>query len=415
MSLLLQRGEAAPGAATGARLGGGSVGALVKLVGAFLGAVATVIVARTLGPHQFGVFAFATTLVGLLGVLADFGVSIVSVRRMAAEPASLQEHQRTLVAFRAAATVPLALVGWVIVMCTFTGADRHLALAVLASLLCCPLLGYVATPLARVQVVRAQLPVLVQSVAWTGAVLVLVVLGVGGLDYAVAFTAAAALQAVATLLVARARPTLTAPRTAVADLLRRSAWIGTATLLYVAYLRGGALILQWSGGPTEVARFAVAGRISDTMIMMITAVFIGLLPALSKLRAGGDDSGFGRELRHAVRSVVLLVVPAAVLVAVSAPLTVPLLFGSSYDSAIPVLAACMLSVVGFAFELVWNSAALARGIERPQVIASLVTLALLASLGPMVASAHGAVGTALLLGVLQLLRAVFFGLLVRER
>jgi O-antigen/teichoic acid export membrane protein len=414
MTVLDVRAQRLP-APLGARLGGGTLGALVKLAGAVLGAVAMVVVARTLGPHQFGVFAFATTLVGLLGVLADFGGSVVSVRRMAAEPESLARHQRTLVAFRAVTTVPLAVLGWLVVTLSFHGTDRRLALAVLCSFLLCPLLGFVATPLARVQVVRAQLPVLVQSLAWTGAALVLALLGAGGATYALAFTAAAALQVVATVVVAgaRVRPsTVTAPLAAITDLARRSAWIGTATLLFVAYQRGGALILQWSGGSNQVARFAVAARASDTLVMMITAVFVGLLPTLSAARYRGDRAGFADQLHAAVRSVLLVVLPVALLVALTARWTVPVLLGSRYAGTAPVVAAAMLGVVGFALELVWNSAALARGVERPQVLASLVTVLLLCAAGPAVAASHGATGVALLLGLLQAARAAFFGTLV---
>jgi O-antigen/teichoic acid export membrane protein len=370
-----------------------------------LGFVASVLIARALGPATFGIFATLGALASVLGAVADLGLNDAAVRRIAlawpSAPAVAQERARASFWLRLAATgVVVVPAGLLLVP---LGA-RLLHLPTGGLLLA--LLGVVATALSGA--VAALLQATghfgrLAAVSLTNAALTAILALVLALTGHLTLTTTLAVLGIATSLVAfavgdrllprgwsLALPARDLLRTEGRELLRfgRWLWIANGCALLAAQL-DLLLVSGWRGAATA-GTYALALNLAAKADIVNSSLFTVLLPAASSLHGAGAVRRYLRQgfLRSAAIGLALLV---------AVPLAGPFIitfYGADYAPAIGLCRLLLLVVIFDVFATPLTL--LAYHFERPRLIAGADALRVgtLALVGTLLIPRDGAVGGA---------------------
>lgn len=413
------------GEGLGAQLARGGLGSVVlKLLSAGIALSITVLLARSLGPAGYGVYAYVLALVTLMAIPAEFGLPSLVVR----ETARAQVGRRwDLIrgmwrwAILAAATLSLGVavvaggLAWVLSerftglqLTTFAWGLLLLPLVALGNLVGAALRG-----LRRV--LQGQLPELVLRPAGFLLLIAGVLIFGGprlGADTAMALHAGAAAGAFAigAWLLARGRPRPVAQATPAYETRR---WAGSAVPLalvagmHLIHQQTDIVILGLFAASGEVGVYRVAAQAAAFVGFGLNAINMVVAPQFARLHAQGDRAGLQWMARFSARIVLLLTLPVvAVLVALGGPI-LEWVFGPEYGAgylALAILAVGQLfnaafGSVGFLLNMTGHERDTARGMA----IAVTVNVGLNLLLIPPFGIAGAATATALTLGLWNLL------------
>lgn len=142
------------------------------------------------------------------------------------------------------------------------------------------------------------------------------------------------------------------------ELLRGAPVLGAIPIANGFYARADVFLLTWLGTWTEVGLYSAALRVVDMSRTLAPAYGRALYPLLSRLRTESMDQ-FAAMTRRAIRSILLLVVPLALLLSGMAQPIMVLLYGAPMAagadalrilawSLIPIVLAATLAQVLFA-------------------------------------------------------------------
>ncbi len=318
-----------------------------------LGFLAGVLIARALGPVQFGVFVVLGAATAIGSVLVDFGLSQAAVVRVAGVWVQDQAvgHRRgqaflwIRLATATAVTLPaVVFAGW---LAKAIGLPETVGGYSGSSLLVLALAGVVASALSGAISTLLQATgrfgsIAVLLVTNTGLTLVLaaILIVVGRLDLVTALLVLGILPSLITFVIGRkllgGRWKLVPPsreelKGEADGLFRIGGWLWVAGLLTALAVRLDLLLVNKMSGPEVVGAYGLAFSLAASVGAVGGSLYTVLLPAASALR---DSAEYGDYLRRGfVRSAVLslMLVP---LVALARPVIV-LVYGPEYASAAP--------------------------------------------------------------------------------
>ncbi len=345
-----------------------------------LGFVASVVVARALGPADFGVYAVLAATVGIVGAIAEGGLTEAAVQRMAGAapgPARAERGRAFFWVRLAAATVVIA------VGCAVAGplARTVLGLPDDGTLVRWALLGIVATALSgavsailqasghfgRMSTLTltnaAATSALALLLAWLHQLTLLsalIVLGIGTslLSFAVGWWM---LPRGSASLAPPARPTLSFEARA---LFRTGRWLWIASMCAVLTANLDVLLLNMWGTLATVGIYALALNLALKADVVNQSLYTVLLPTASTLR---EPSAIARYVKGGlVRSgvVVALLLPLFVL----AEPFILIVYGPAYAPAVGIFR-LLLGVVLFDV-LATPALLLPLSFNRPQLLAA---------------------------------------------
>jgi O-antigen/teichoic acid export membrane protein len=340
-----------------------------ELLGRVLALVTSLLIARGLGPADFGVFAFLSGVAVLLSEIGDAGLQGTAQRALVAHTLSLRAMLRAkaallVIALAAAAALALgsqALLAPLVLYYLLAGWSEFLGVALRAR-------GWRGAEAATILCLRAVTLGLVVLVFVRG-------LGLAGLAWALAASPLLAI-AVGFALVRQSErePQPAAPEArGRLEVLRLALPLGLNGLLALLSLRVEILALPLFVDDHATGLFAAALKVVDSLILVPAAIAAGAMPALTREALRG--SGPVRE--RTATTVALLGVPAAVGLFALAPGVIQLLYGSEYAPAAlalrllaPALLAIFLNNV-----LLHALLALGRAPLLPRLTAARVTVA----------------------------------------
>lgn len=399
------------GSSVGRRLAGKTAAlAASQLLSRVVGLAFTLTLARLLSVETFGLLNLALTAVVLTGIVQDFGISRTVVKEIARQPRDAAfwvgglAPLRLIVAAAAAAALPALLAGL-----GFRAPEiRTAALAalVLPSASLWLLIENAGQGIGAVRLIA------------TGTIMVGVFQAGFGLAAAVAFGQSltaillfmVCANGVATALMWRNLTALVGPIAWRVDtafwrrVLRDSVPYLGAAIGLAAIGRVEALVLGWSAGAAEVARFVVAFKVFETGLFVLYAAQIAMNPLVAKLIVT-SPSDLERWFSWATGLVACLIVPAVVGGTVCAAAVIGLLFPSSYAEAAAPLAV-LVATLPFAGLQVLSSGVLTLTDRRGGVLgynACVIVVQLAANL--LLDASHGAFGAALALAASQVFAA----------
>lgn len=157
--------------------------------------------------------------------------------------------------------------------------------------------------------------------------------------------------------------------------------------------RVDVLIVGWLTDPASVGFYRLARSVSDPLAALATPVSQVVFPEISKLATERDVDGIRRLTRRVRQLAVVLVVPACVLTTLLAGWAIPAVFGESFAPAVPLVRIMVWQLLWIPY--VWVSALLlslgrARTVAAMSALDAAIYVALLLVLVP----AFGVTGAA---------------------
>ena len=318
---------------------------LDRVVRIGLGLTVSVLVARYLGPHDFGLLSFAISFVSLWSVATTLGLDNILQRELSVRT-GIDDARRLIriaVAMRlCGASLVVAFLGAFLAASDWQ-AETHALILIVA----CATIPQAATSieayfLAQVQGFRVAMPRILAAVAGSGAKLALVWFGLP----VVWFAACAVLEsAVAALMLwrlyrvhlgreARAAPLDLAQG---AGLLKEGWPLMLSVLATSVYMRIGEVMLLQMAGPEAVGHYGVAVALSEGWYFVPVTLCATLFPALMRARSAGPGHYHDRLQRLYDLMVWIGLAVAVPLTFLSEPL-IRWLYGEAYAPAGEVLA-----------------------------------------------------------------------------
>jgi O-antigen/teichoic acid export membrane protein len=333
----------------------------LKAIGTVLVFVLSVVLARTLGPSQYGVYEYVIAWVMLLLVPAAFGLDKLAVRQLSAAAARGDwAAARGFLRWSVAVVLGFAILsGGVAAGVAWLGAGGVVSAPLLAFWL-----GCLVVPLSALtivwesslrglqRVIEGQLPIMIVR-PLVVITLVLVAFHAVGLPRTAvtalgAFLAGAVVAAVLAFVLLRRR--LPPELRRAAPVAHGAAWFGAAlpmmvmTALYTANSRIGTILVGSITGAEAAGVYALAARGADLVIFTLVAVNTALSPTFAGLWAAGDREQLQRVVTRSARLIFVLGFPlAAGLFAFGA--TFLLIFGESFVVGTDVLRVLLVGQV----------------------------------------------------------------------
>ncbi len=380
-----------------------------------LGLVASVVIARALGPADYGTYAVLAAMVGIVGVIAEGGLSEAAVLRLA----------RGLGSPRAFLWLRIGLAGVVIAALWLLGAP--LARTVLAlqddgTLTRLALLGIVATACS------GAVSVLLQAAGAFGRMSTLTLLNTGLTALLAILLALAGQLTIGSTLVVLGigtslatfavglsllRPNLRPPpmaqlRAEARELLRTGRWLWLAALLAMLALNIDVLIVNRFVPLELVGAYALAANLASKANVVNHSLYTVLLPGVARL---SDRHAVRQYLRQSLGRGAIVALGLAVCIPLAQPFVL-LVYGEQFAAAVPLLQ-LLLAVVIFdvlatpvlLLPLAYGRARLMAGGDGARALTLLVVgTALVPTLGPLGAIAarfaSRVAGAVLVLGML---------------
>lgn len=380
--------------------------------------IVSIVLARTLGPDRFGLYALVTTVVTFTFLFARLGVGD-TVRRYMAELDG--RDQRLLGAVLAGwglrIAISAALVAAVALMLAAGPLSGFFRRSELGGYLLIGAAGLLPTAAASVlrnlqrglQHWRALLWLnLATSPLWVGACALALWRGAGIAGVLVAGIAIEIINLGVLAIWARRDTGWPRLRTPLPAELRSRVLrynFGLAVLVVmnvIVWQRSELVFLGRFSGPEQVAYYAVPFSLTQRITELLPGAVLGvLLPSLSFAYGAADPARFGEILSSAARYLAMLALPTCAFGIPLAAAGIGLLYGPAYLPAVPVLqillAASIFGVVGQA-----ASAALL-GMEQQSWLlkTGLAAVALSLALDFLLIPRWGAIGAAIANGVTQ--------------
>lgn len=364
----LQAAEIHQRAAAGAILIG-SKGVVIQV----LALAGNIVLARLLVPNDFGVFAFASTIVLVLANLAGPGMGSALVRAASApDPEDLQ----TLLAIQLGVTLAVAPAGAAIAW-----QFGELGQVTSVMLLTLPVLALRGAGVVMLErelrwglLVTAEVA---ESVVFYVVSVGAVALGAGVWGLAIgavarAVTGTGVLLAIAPVGILRPRFSRDRAR----SLLSLGTRVQAVDLVGLLRDHGLNIGIAAISGVSTLGLYALAQRLLQAPILLMTALWRVSFPAMSRLAAAGEDPRpvVERSVRVVAAGLGLALVPLAA----SAPALIPSVFGASWAEAADVVPlACLGFMISVPISIGMTGYLWAAGDARtPLRIAALHTVAL---------------------------------------
>ena len=387
--------------------------------------VIAVLLARTLGPQGYGVYAIATTWAMFLTVAALLGLPPLVTRKISEYRLAdswglvrglIRSANRAVLAASVATGTIAVLIGWF-----RYGSNRELQHAYFLALVLVPLTAIqsirqaILTGFGRTVVSR--IPATLVSTAGFAVVLgiaALLQIHLSPLRAVGLNTATTALAFILSgILLLRLVPR--AARTASHAYETRS-WRRSAVPLLLASgiqavnAQAGLLLLGLFEPAAEVGKYGVSLRAATTISFLLLAVSYPIEPTIARLYAQRDLDRLQRLVSQTARGVVLLTLPLAIAMVVFAGPLLHAFFGEGFNGAgilLRILAAgeavnVLTGVCGVVLLMTGREAKVARGIAAgaaATVVLSLSLIPVWGALGAAIATAAGAVTSNLLLTI----------------
>jgi len=299
--------------------------------------IVSIVLARLLTPADFGAVAISTFFATFVMAAVQQSLSVAIIQRHGAADDEVSSIFWWNLIISALLALLLAAIG--------PSIATYFNIPVLGPLLVAAAVQIVLTGFGAVHVALLNRDLRFADIAKAGipATIVsgvlgiaLALLGAGVWAIAIQLVSAAGLTSAAMWIVSKWRPRAILRTDGLAEALRFARWVGFSACLEVLYSQGFALVLGKLYGPGSLGLYGRAASTQQVPANVISGVISRVaLPLLAARR--DDPESLARGLLAANRMAMVITLPALVGLALTADVTVRVLFGQQWDQAAPVL------------------------------------------------------------------------------
>lgn len=354
---------------------------IIQVLGKFgstaLGVVITYLLTHYLSHADYGVYLFALVFVTLFGTLADWGLTLITVREASKRPAEASAIIGNVLVIRLVLAVVAALVAVGII--NFSGYDHLTKLVTTIASVYLLALSLKSSFQIIFQTKLSMGSWAISEVAANSLTIVLLLflmaIGAGLPLIMVAFLAGDFFAAgMAVYLGYRLLPLrLSLVRPGTKYLLWEALPMGAILVVFTIYNRIDTVILSYFKGADAVADYGLAYRIFEVVVLGAAFFANAILPLISNF-AQNDREKLKVFFRKAYVVLLFLGLGAAMTTYVFAPLGVGILGGASYGGAVTALRILSLSLVVSYFNHLNGYTLIALGKQWYSLIIALVAL-----------------------------------------
>lgn len=314
-----------------------------RLLNIGVGFAVAILLARYLGPEQFGILSYAISVTAIFASAGHMGLAGLVVREVVREPHEVPKILGTtfMLKLTGMAIGFVLVLGYALLFEEIGGMTFWMLLIVASAIF---FQTFDVVEYWFQSQVQAKYPAIAKSSAVVLAAALkvgLILSGAGLLAFAFAHTTQ---FVIAALILAYLYKSTT--RTSVIDwqanlakakqLLSQGWIIYLSSIFAVIYMKIDQIMLKWMVGAQEVGVYAVAAQLSEAWYFLPIAVVASFFPKLIKLR-DSDSELFNRRLQQLFDFLFLVAVAVAIVVTLIAGPLIGLLFGSEYQGAASVL------------------------------------------------------------------------------
>ena len=388
------------------RIGGYIVGMLLTLASAPL-------LTRHLGVEDFGHWVTVLSLVTIVALVADAGMTIVGVREYAIRDA---EGRRVLMANLLALRMLVAGAGMLLAVAfaAVAGYGSELvlgtALAGFGMLLGILQVTYTVPLISELKLgVVTAVDLLRQALVVAG-IIALVVVGGTLTAFFSLFIPACLVALIVTVLVVRRvspiRPAL--DRAEARHLLTETLPAAASTLLTSLFYRVAVIVMSLVATPKQTGYFGASFRIVEVLIAVPSLIAGAAFPIMARA-AETNRARLAYAMQRLFEASVILGCWTAITVVLGAQVGIDILGGEEYQPAVPVLRIQGIALAVSYLVAVWAAALWVTGARRALLLANTVGVAAAIVLTAVLASLHGAIGAAIAMTIAEVVLVVALG------
>jgi O-antigen/teichoic acid export membrane protein len=335
-------------------------------------ALSAAVVARLLGPAEYGPFVSALTLFTFALAFVDFGFGLYLAREMARQP---DERRRLLSAALQVQLLWSTIAALAIVLVALTvGGRRGTVLLVLSPAVLVSGFGayrqiyYVTYRIG--ELTRIDVPI---NLAQAAAMVAAAALGSSVALVAATFTAGTVINTLWVAIRGRRliRP-VRADRPMRRELIRSSTGMGISSLMATVYFGLDLVLLGWLVSGDQLGQYGVGVKILSLLVALPGLVMSAVLPGLSV--EADDARAFGALAARVWHWLLVAGLPAVVGVALFAKPLVAIAFGSSYDGAVAPLRVLSLAAALALASNLTGILMMSRRLVGPQLIQNTIAI-----------------------------------------
>lgn len=314
-----------------------------RLLNIGVGFVTAVLLARYLGPEQFGILAYAISMTAIFASAGHMGLAGLVVREVVKKPDMVPETLGTTFMLKLSGmAIGYALILIYTLAFEEIGSTEFWMLLIVASAIFFQTFDVVEYWFQSQ--VQAKYPAIAKStslVIAAGIKVALVLSGAGVVAFAFAHTAQFMLAALilAMLYKGTTAVSLTTWKASFAkakELLSQGWIIYLGSIFAVVYMKIDQVMLKWMIGAEEVGVYAVAAQLSEAWYFLPTAIVASFFPKLIKLHEA-DPARFNQRFQQLFDVLFILAIFVAILVSLVAGPLIALLFGAEYQNSASIL------------------------------------------------------------------------------
>lgn len=298
-----------------------------------------VMIARIVGPEQYGIFSAATALTGILGVLIQFGLPVLLTRNVAHRAAVSMAEAGRYAIMQIANSLPLLAIMPVILHLTgFTHSGKLLCYLLISAELCRSIkMLWRGVMKGSSHFKLESISVFIER-AWTTLLAAVILLLTHNLILTtLAFALARMLDVILTGLFLKNRFQAALPPPPIFPSYRKALPFALHGLLWVLYYQVDMVMLKAITQPEEVGFYGAAYRVMEIFSALPRVVFYVAFTRFAQTYAHAPEA-LPAQVYHSIKSLMIIVLPAIVVAGLLQPWIIPMLYGASYQIAVYILA-----------------------------------------------------------------------------
>ncbi|MER8991568.1 flippase [Mesorhizobium sp. M0678] len=320
-----------------------------RLVANLIGLLVVAVVARHLGPSEFGLLSYTFSTALLFAVVGQLGLDGLVIREIINRPDDVPRVLGTVFVLKFAGHL-LGAAGLVVYALSIgvNSTERAMLFLAAAFIPLASLSGFFGLWFhSRVQARYSAISSSVSSLVVGLGKLGLVWIGAGVMVFAAANVVQVLIAAMLSFRFYKQQkgPLLSAWRfsPALARVLLAESWmLFVGSIFAIIYLKVDMIMLRWLASPAEVGTYAVAATLSEAAYFVPAALVASVFPKLIE-SAKTDQDLFGRRLQTVFDVLWLAGLGMIAMMFLLGGPIIRLLFGAEYDPSVPVLLVHVLS------------------------------------------------------------------------
>lgn len=391
---------------------GGALRAGGYVLGLLLALLSVPLLTRHLGVVDFGGYVTVTSLITIVGMISDVGLTVVGIREYSVRDASGRARLMTnLLGLRALITVAGALgaTGFALV----AGYDQRLVLGTSLAgvgLLMLVIQHTYTVPLSselRLGLVTG-FDLLRQALS-VASILLLVLLGAGLVDF-LAIPIPVGLTVAALTALAVGRRAFVKPRLDLGEwryLLREALPVAIASTIGAFFYRVAIIVMSLIATAQETGYFSASFRIVEALIVVPGLITAAAFPILARA-AEGDEDRLTYALQRMFEIAAILGAWVALCIVLGAKPAIDFIGGEEFEPAVAVLRIQGLAMAASFLVAVWATGLWALRRQRSLVWANLIGVGSATALTGALIPSAGAKGAAIAMTVAEVLLAACY-------